>query len=753
MKARVWTALLIAIPLFINSAVVARSVPDAVDDGAATLTAVDAADLTGSVRGDVRDAGTGQPAAGVTVSSGDSVAVTEPDGSYRIDDLPIGPVDVHFKGSAYIEQFARGEVTTGSVTDLGTNLIQALAEPLVVGTTGIHLQGVGWQVDIPPGALSEPVVVVITPLLPIIPATRLGGPISAALLPLNPATRLGMPVIDIAPSGLQFTEPIEVTVDPAIAGIEASSARLSGFDPAILSVRDLPATAGNDGVAARLTDIRGEQIWLDWFDPNAHAEPGPTWCRSYESDVAASVALNYLRTLVLPFLHVRMGAESRRIYSEYLTPGVESLTRSQIVSAEAHDDFRDFDRTRSSLLNVWQKLIFEVEGVPPPLGPPDNPTVRSVADFDDVHRPGAKIGQGLDIEWTTDAFSMADNLAGGIGGAYFTDPSSGTGFSIADERHIIGTVTVMPHADAKGVRTKVELQGDLLLHVLDAIDFCPGNSGNQIQYTLALLAMSRLEATPHPDGGTWAKTVLDEAKVRLDTEGLPNDITAAYGSNDVDGDGVPDQQPWETGAYDLDNCPGNPNPTQADRDDDGIGDRCEPSEYALRGRLVHTQKETWHWLSQGAEEWSVREEYNLNLKDDGTGTWTSADLPGNDWIITGRRLSSNPDGPCFLDAWNGHGSQQMFFEIPHTGAGRLSVGDLTGELIQTTTAVGSNCQGSIQHIFDNPRAFMPDVDAKEISPGRYEIDATKTSNDFENADVDADGIRIEEHWEGILQAG
>ncbi|MEJ3750333.1 hypothetical protein WEI85_44630 [Actinomycetes bacterium KLBMP 9797] len=400
MKTRVWVGLFIAIPLLVNSAVVTRPVSNADGGGAATAKSGAVADVAGSVRGNVLDAGTGQPVPGVTVSVGRSLAITDSDASYRIDDIAVGPTVVHLKDPEYLGQFASGNVTRGGVTDLGTSLIQALAEPVVVGTAGTHLEGVGWQVNIPPGALPGPVAVTVTPLLPIIPAKQRDVLTFALRLPATVTAPVGLPVIDIAPSGLHFATPIVVAVDPAIAGIEASNARLSGFDPATLDVRNLPATAGNGTVTTRLTDIRGEQLWLDWFDPNAHAEPGPTWCRSYENDGAASVALNYLRTILLPYLNVRMGAESRRIYSEYLTPGPESLIRSQIVSAEAYQDFREFDRTRSSLLNVWQKLMYEVEGAPPALGPPDNPTRRSVADFDDVQRLGAKTVTCSCMSWT-----------------------------------------------------------------------------------------------------------------------------------------------------------------------------------------------------------------------------------------------------------------------------------------------------------------------------------------------------------------
>jgi hypothetical protein len=43
---------------------------------------------------------------------------------------------------------------------------------------------------------------------------------------------------------------------------------------------------------------------------------------------------------------------------------------------------------------------------------------------------------------------------------------------------------------------------------------------------------------------------------------------------DSDGDGIPD---------DTDNCPGDPNPDQADNDGDGLGDACDPSEPPLVG--------------------------------------------------------------------------------------------------------------------------------------------------------------------------
>jgi hypothetical protein len=85
-------------------------------------------------------------------------------------------------------------------------------------------------------------------------------------------------------------------------------------------------------------------------------------------------------------------------------------------------------------------------------------------------------------DYDNDAFTPGANLAGGLGSSDFG----------ADSRSFDGRVTFdkTPHGGLCEIRPRFEFDW----HVLDGVDFCPGNAGNVFQEALTI-PMSRLEAS------------------------------------------------------------------------------------------------------------------------------------------------------------------------------------------------------------------------------------------------------------------
>jgi hypothetical protein len=152
---------------------------------------------------------------------------------------------------------------------------------------------------------------------------------------------------------------------------------------------------------------------------------------------------------------------------------------------------------------------------------------------------------------------------------------SSLGGAVQDDRSITGQYQVIPDVTRSGVLRAVTLrERNLELDVHDSIDFCPGDLGSSVEQQFTL-PMSRLESTPYPSGGTYAKPILIHVSTSLIPE--PADLTSLYPTNDTDRDEIPDTEPWAGAPYKLDNCPGTFNPEQKDSVGDGIGDACRVS--------------------------------------------------------------------------------------------------------------------------------------------------------------------------------
>jgi hypothetical protein len=93
-------------------------------------------------------------------------------------------------------------------------------------------------------------------------------------------------------------------------------------------------------------------------------------------------------------------------------------------------------------------------------------------------------------DYDNNAFTVAANLAGGVGDGVTPDSDFGP-----DYRDLGGTITVTNSPDRDNrMWSRIFMSGDFVWTIHDSIDFCPGNAGNTLQESLTI-PMSRLEAS------------------------------------------------------------------------------------------------------------------------------------------------------------------------------------------------------------------------------------------------------------------
>jgi hypothetical protein len=108
--------------------------------------------------------------------------------------------------------------------------------------------------------------------------------------------------------------------------------------------------------------------------------------------------------------------------------------------------------------------------------------------FDDLAVPPALRRPVPDYD--NNAFTVAANLAGGVGDGVTPDSDFGPDF-----RELGGTITITNSPDPSNrLWSRIFMTANFMWTIHDAIDFCPGNAGNSMQERWTI-TMSRLEAT------------------------------------------------------------------------------------------------------------------------------------------------------------------------------------------------------------------------------------------------------------------
>ena len=527
---------------------------DAWTETVTTLVRQSTAGAHGTISGVVVDVGSGQPVANANVRFGQLMITTGLDGTYVLSGVPDGIVALSISSPGHMPNLSTVKVAGGKPgnSDDATLLLQGNAASVTLTPTGGTLSGPTWQLKIPAGTVDQSTTVAATTM----DFTDLHDP-------------YGIGIVNISTSQGALVKPATLTIDPSVIGVPLNDIQVQTRDTTTGAVQDMHTSSIGGKILLEL-DSLSTQLWVKLTPTIGTAVPDVS-CTPMPTQEIATKARQFLQVTLLPFLALRIGFESKRLWTEFLAGGIPTPVadgRTEI-SAQGARSFAQAPETQAAYQDLLGTLTTSLKTA----AAPDLTAATTTLPLASI----AGLGEDPDprkppIDYNH-PFTLQGNIAGGI-----SPESPALGSDLKDSRYFDGSVNLVTNVTDKGVRTKVSAASDLDFHVEDSLDFCPRGTGD-ISYfpeTLATIPLSRLEVTPQAQGGTFGKPIGYQVDYWMNQAGPTAlaDLTTRYDSNDPDHDGWPDTEPWSGATFSLDNCPGVANPDQVDSDNDGDGDAC-----------------------------------------------------------------------------------------------------------------------------------------------------------------------------------